>query len=183
MLYWHMLSPITCCKYLVVFSYQWRKFAIRGGTLIRSSNLFEEVDFSWSFIVWYVFFHLLVLCDCILLAMNYVYRSILVFLTSDYKSISFVICASTFLNLFILICANTHLFFCPCPFIEKNCLLWSVLKYVEIYFLWFVPTYTKFLSLSFHRKKLSLVICADTSWTLIILICANIHQVFILVLS
>ena len=53
-----------------------------------------------------------------------------------------------------------------------------ILVWIKI---WSVSAHTKFLSLPFHRIKLFLVICANTFWTLLIVICGNI-PFFVLVI-
>ena len=70
---------------------------------------------------------------------------------------------------------------------------WSVhilLSFAHIfvlYLLWFVPAHNIFLSLSFHRKKLLVVICATHTkqicpCSLFIVICASTHRIFVFVL-
>ena len=140
---------------------------------------------------------------------------------SVFESLAWLICTGTqpfrFGHHLILLRCQHKPHFCPCPFIEKKYFLCFVLTLIFICLLWFVHVHTKFLSLSFHRKKLSLlifygntsfkfvncdlcqhtsflslsfhrkklslVICANTSWTLLILICANTHLIFVLVLT
>ena len=56
-----------------------------------------------------------------------------------------------------------------------------------LYLLWFVPAHNTFLSLSFYRKKLLVVICATHTkqicpCPLFIVICASTHHIFVFVL-
>ena len=85
---------------------------------------------------------------------------------SVFESLAWLICTGTqpfwFRQHLILLRCQHKPHFCPCPFIEKNCFLCFVLTLIFICLLWFVPVHTKFFPLSIHRKKLSLVICANS---------------------
>ena len=69
--------------------------------------------------------------------------------------------------------------FCPYPSIEKKLSLLifcgnTSFKFVNCD----LCQHTSFLSLSFHGKNCLLWFCANTSWTLLILICVNTHLIF-----